>query len=361
MSRVIGHDRRGRADQQGRTTCGRSSSRSPSSCAAWSGFDQRTDTDLHWKVQERAGSSASSTRRSPSSSPTSASRWRSTAGEEHAGVVTFHQLSPDQTSGRPAARLGRRRGSSRRRGRSCRWTTCRSSADLKRFKELAEQTDGSPRGLARRRRPLARRDRQHVRRASVRGATPPRDSRRDRVDEGVRLGGDRAPPLGAVVVRHRRPLAHRTAAHHHVVELEFVDALGRAASRRAARRSTRTRTACRAPSSPRSRTCGPRRHRIAPSGRSRRRPGARAPARGHPCHDATTPPTSGARCGRHGQASTSASASPIGLSTARARLPRPTDHPRIAIFSARRKPPRVSGVSSLSGSTSDSRHTFSSG
>ena len=107
-------------------------------------IDHRTDTDLHWKVKvggvEREFDATITEQR-----PDERIAWRSTSGEEHAGVVTFHQLSPDQT--RVALQLDwDPQGFVEKAGEVLQVDDLQISADLKRFKELAEQTDGSSQG-----------------------------------------------------------------------------------------------------------------------------------------------------------------------------------------------------------------------
>ncbi len=107
-------------------------------------IDQRTDTDLHWKVKV-GGVEREFDATITEQQPDERIAWRSTSGEEHAGVVTFHQLSPDQT--RVALQLDwDPQGFVEKAGEVLQVDDLQISADLKRFKELAEQTDGSPEG-----------------------------------------------------------------------------------------------------------------------------------------------------------------------------------------------------------------------
>ena len=107
-------------------------------------IDQLTDTHLHWKVKV-GGVEREFDATITEQQPDERVAWRSTAGEEHAGVVTFHRLSPDRT--RVALQLDwEPKGFVEKAGEVLQVDDLQISADLKRFKELAEQTDGSSQG-----------------------------------------------------------------------------------------------------------------------------------------------------------------------------------------------------------------------
>lgn len=107
-------------------------------------IDQLSPTELHWKVKvggvEREFDATITEQK-----PDERVAWRSTRGEEHAGVVTFHQLSPDQT--RIAVQLDwKPEGFVEKAGAVLQVDDLQIKADLRRFKELAEEGGGSADG-----------------------------------------------------------------------------------------------------------------------------------------------------------------------------------------------------------------------
>ena len=104
-------------------------------------IEQRTETDLHWKVSI-AGAEREFDATVTEQVPDDRIAWRSTDGETHAGVVTFHRVSPERT--RVALQLDwEPSGFVEHAGAALQADDLQVHADLKRFKELAERTGGS--------------------------------------------------------------------------------------------------------------------------------------------------------------------------------------------------------------------------
>jgi uncharacterized membrane protein len=104
-------------------------------------IEQRTDTDLHWKVKiggvEREFDAIVTEQ-----IPDERIAWKSVDGEEHAGVVTFHRLEPART--RVAVQLDwQPKGFVEKAGAVLQADDLQIHRDLARFKELAEKTDGT--------------------------------------------------------------------------------------------------------------------------------------------------------------------------------------------------------------------------
>ena len=107
-------------------------------------IDQLTDTQLHWKVKI-AGVEREFDATVTEQVPDERVAWKSVDGEEHAGVVTFHRLDSDRT--RVAVQLDwEPEGFVEKAGAVLQVDDIQIGHDLKRFKELAEQTGGAAEG-----------------------------------------------------------------------------------------------------------------------------------------------------------------------------------------------------------------------
>jgi uncharacterized membrane protein len=108
---------------------------------------QRDDTHLHWKVSV-AGRTEEFDAEITEQEPDQRIAWRSTAGQEHAGVVTFHKLGDGVT--RVMLQLDvQPEGLVESAGDAAGFTKRRVKGDLERFKELIEsrgQESGAWRG-----------------------------------------------------------------------------------------------------------------------------------------------------------------------------------------------------------------------
>jgi len=105
---------------------------------------QLSDTMLHWTVSV-GGVEREFDAEITEQTPDQRIAWKSTDGESHAGVVTFHELSPDQT--RVSLQLDwKPQGFVEHAGAVLQIDDMQIKGDLGRFKDLAEETGGSSQG-----------------------------------------------------------------------------------------------------------------------------------------------------------------------------------------------------------------------
>lgn len=98
---------------------------------------QQTDTQLHWKVSI-AGVEREFDAEITEQHPDERVAWRSTDGETHAGVVTFHRIDDDVT--RVNVQIDwKPQGLVEQAGALLQVDDMQIGNDLKRFKEIAEQ------------------------------------------------------------------------------------------------------------------------------------------------------------------------------------------------------------------------------
>ena len=97
---------------------------------------QKTDTTTHWTVSI-AGVTREFDAEITEQNPDERIAWKSTGGEDHAGVVTFHRLSDDET--RISVRLDwAPKGVVEKAGALLQVDDIQIGHDLKKFKELIE-------------------------------------------------------------------------------------------------------------------------------------------------------------------------------------------------------------------------------
>lgn len=116
----------------------------PSFMSGVESITQMTDTLLHWKVKI-GGSEHEFDAEITEQVPDERIAWKSVDGETHAGVVTFHRLSPNET--RVNVQFDwEPKGFVEHAGAILQFDDLQVKRDLKTFKELAEASGGADQG-----------------------------------------------------------------------------------------------------------------------------------------------------------------------------------------------------------------------